>query len=101
MSTPLLSYGIVNSVYFGVYGTTLKLLEENRETRKSSYLNIYMAGCAGGAAQLIPVIPTDYIKVVLQSQIPRHKGDAGTDRLSKEMYTHLSRPSLRFVYFYL
>ncbi|XP_022329157.1 solute carrier family 25 member 45-like [Crassostrea virginica] len=76
MSTPLLSYGIVNSVYFGVYGNTLKLLEENRETRKSSYLNIYMAGCAGGAAQLIPVIPTDYIKVVLQSQIPRHKGDA-------------------------
>lgn len=77
MSTPLLSYGIVNSVYFGVYGNTLKILEESREKRKSSYLNIYLAGCVGGAAQLIPVIPTDYIKVVLQSQIPRHKG--GTD----------------------
>lgn len=89
MSTPLLSYGIVNSVYFGVYGNTLKILEESREKRKSSYLNIYLAGCVGGAAQLIPVIPTDYIKVVLQSQIPRHKGGTGGYRYTAccECYT--------------
>ncbi|XP_061194244.1 solute carrier family 25 member 45-like [Saccostrea echinata] len=83
MSTPLLSYGVVNSVYFGVYGNTLKFLEDDREMRKSSYLNIYLAGCAGGAAQLIPVIPTDYVKVVLQSQIPRDAADSGKQKAFK------------------
>ncbi|XP_062572413.1 solute carrier family 25 member 45-like [Saccostrea cucullata] len=83
MSTPLLSYGVVNSVYFGVYGNTLKFLEDDRAMRKSSYLNIYLAGCAGGAAQLIPVIPTDYVKVVLQSQIPRDAADSGKQKAFK------------------
>ncbi|OWF47200.1 solute carrier family 25 member 45-like [Mizuhopecten yessoensis] len=69
LSWPLMSYGVVNSVLFGVYGNTLKFLDKDKDTKKSSYLNIYLAGCVGGAAQLIPVIPTDYVKVVLQSQI--------------------------------
>ncbi|XP_056022501.1 solute carrier family 25 member 45-like isoform X2 [Ostrea edulis] len=77
LSTPLLFYGVVNSVFFGVYGNTLKFLEGDRDKRRSSYLNIYLAGCAGGATQLIPGIPTDYVKVVLQSQIPRHSADSG------------------------
>ena len=70
LSWPFFSLGIVNSVFFGVYGTTLKLLESDRSKRTSNYLNIYLSGCVGGAAQLVFVIPVDYIKVALQSQIP-------------------------------
>lgn len=82
LSWPLVSFGIVNSVYFGVYGNTLKLLEKDRENRKSSYANIFLAGCVGGAFQLIPAVPFDYIKVVLQSQIPHQtKNASGTTRV--------------------
>lgn len=68
-----MSFGAVNSVFFGVYGNTLKYLEKDKDNRKSSLINIYLAGCTGGMAQLVLVIPTDHVKVVLQSQIP-HDG---------------------------
>ena len=70
LSWPLFSFGVVNSVFFGVYGNTLKFLESDKGKRKSNYLNIYLSGCVGGAAQLIFVVPVDYIKTALQSQIP-------------------------------
>ena len=70
LSWPLVSFGFVNSVFFGVYGNTLKFLESDKSKRKSNYINIYISGCAGGAAQLIFVVPVDYIKTALQSQIP-------------------------------
>lgn len=73
LSWPLMSFGAVNSVFFGVYGNTLKYLEKDKDNRKSSHINIYLAGCTGGMAQLVLVIPTDHVKVVLQSQIP-HDG---------------------------
>jgi hypothetical protein len=60
----------VNSTFFGVYGHTLTYLEKDKSKRKSNYLHIYMAGCVGGAAQLVFVVPVDYIKTALQSQIP-------------------------------
>ena len=76
LSWPLVSFGIVNSVFFGVYGNTLKFLESDKTKRKSNYLNIYLSGCVGGAAQLVFVVPVDYIKTALQSQIPHQTGVA-------------------------
>ena len=70
LSYPLISYGIVNSLFFGVYGNSLKWLDRDRSDKKSSYLNIYLAGCIGGTAQLVALVPVDLVKVVLQSQIP-------------------------------
>lgn len=70
LSYPLISYGIVNSLFFGVYGNSLKWLDRDRSDKKSSYLNIYIAGCIGGTAQLVALVPVDLVKVVLQSQIP-------------------------------
>lgn len=70
LSWPLLSYGITYSVFFGVQGNVLKRMETDKDKRTDCYFKIFLSGCAGGAAQLIPVIPTDYVKVVLQSQIP-------------------------------
>ncbi|CAC5396190.1 SLC25A45_47 [Mytilus coruscus] len=79
MSYPLFSYGITNSIFFGVYGNSLKWLDRHESNKKSSYLNIYLAGCIGGAAQLVALVPVDLVKVVLQSQIPHdtlgHKVD--------------------------
>ncbi|XP_033735307.1 solute carrier family 25 member 45-like [Pecten maximus] len=72
MSWPLITVGVTNSIFFGVYGNVLKCLEPDREKRKKAYSRIFLAGCLGGAAQSLVVIPIDYIKVVLQSQI-RHE----------------------------
>ncbi|KAK3597843.1 hypothetical protein CHS0354_029414 [Potamilus streckersoni] len=83
LSWPVLSYGVVNSVFFGVYGNTLKFLEKDRTKRKSSYLNLYLAGCVGGTAQILIAIPVDYIKVVLQSQIPHDLGASNSMKLYK------------------
>jgi len=81
LSWPLVSFGVVNSVFFGVYGHTLKALEADKSMRKSNYLNIYMAGCTGGAAQLVFVVPVDYIKTALQSQIPHDVAGAANGNL--------------------
>ena len=43
MAFPLASYGLVNSVFFGVYGNTLSCLK-GAEERPSSYKEIYAAG---------------------------------------------------------
>lgn len=72
MSWPVLSYGAVNSVFFGVYGNSLSLIQHysTRDSDKPCYWQIYLAGCIGGTAQLVLACPVDLIKVVLQSQIP-------------------------------
>lgn len=70
LSYPLFSYGIVNSLFFGVYGNALRWLDRGKAEKKSSNLNIYLAGCIGGTAQLVALVPVDLVKVVLQSQIP-------------------------------
>ncbi|XP_033735582.1 solute carrier family 25 member 45-like [Pecten maximus] len=71
LSWPMFSAGVINSVYFGVYGYTLKVLGGNKEENSTPpYLKILFAGCLGGVVQLIPACPAEVIKVVLQSQIP-------------------------------
>ena len=74
----MLSYGLINSVFFGVYGNTLKLLgaDSSGQTRPE-YGKILLAGAIGGVAQLVPACPIDVIKVVLQSQIPHGKQTGG------------------------
>ncbi|XP_052269197.1 solute carrier family 25 member 45-like [Dreissena polymorpha] len=84
LSWPLLSLGVVNSVFFGVYGHTLKLLESNKSKQKCNYLNIFIAGCVGGTAQIVFVVPADFIKTALQSQIP-HDVD-GLDKVRRPYF---------------
>ena len=73
LAFPLVSYGVVNSVYFGVYGNVLKWIH-NDPTTQPGYKDVFVAGCIGGAVQLIPACPIDVVKVVLQSQISRTAG---------------------------
>ena len=48
----------------------MRILEQQPPlTDSAHYINVYIAGCAGGLAFQPIAIPFDYIKVVLQSQI--------------------------------
>ncbi|KAL3874060.1 hypothetical protein ACJMK2_037124 [Sinanodonta woodiana] len=75
LSSPLMSYGIVNSIFFGVYGNVLKLLGGGRvHDEKPNLQTIGIAGAVGGAVQLLVACPAEVMKVVLQSQIPHQTG---------------------------
>ena len=71
---PLVTYGAINSLFFGTYGATLKYMKGG-EHRKSTYMEIYVAGCMGGFSQLFFACPADVVKVVLQSQISKTSGN--------------------------
>lgn len=72
----MLSAGALNSLFFGVYGVSLKFLTSLREGSsptsnqhiKPTNWEIFWAGCAGGAAQLIVACPVDVAKIKLQTQ---------------------------------
>ena len=69
MGFPLVSYGVINSVFFGVYGHTLRHLVGERG--KATNRAIFISGCMGGLAQLVVACPVDVVKVILQSQISK------------------------------
>jgi Mitochondrial carrier protein len=71
-----MSYGLVNAVFFGVYGNTLKYLSPSATDRNNHihpdsrrYLEMAVAGGVAGFAQVIVACPVDVVKVVLQSQL--------------------------------
>jgi len=77
MCFPVVSYGLVNSVFFGVYGHTLKYVvpyaaDRDRRVQQidsGRYLEIAVAGGVAGFAQVVVACPVDVVKVVLQSQL--------------------------------
>ncbi|KAK2707674.1 solute carrier family 25 member 45-like [Artemia franciscana] len=69
MTFPIISNGVFNSIFFGVYASTLRLFHDSSpSSEKPSYTSVYLAGCIGGAAQLTVACPVDLIKIRLQSQ---------------------------------
>lgn len=83
MFYPMLSAGALNSIFFGVYGVSLRYMTSLRapeagggktsgslaSTRiKPTNWEIFWAGCAGGAAQLVVACPVDVAKIKLQTQ---------------------------------
>lgn len=72
---PLVSYGLVNSVFFGVYGHTIKLLKGADQKRGVTYKEVFCAGCVGGFVQNFVACPVDLVKVVLQSQISNQQSE--------------------------
>ena len=66
MAFPLYAYGAVNSVLFGVYGNVLRGISVGKEPCP---FDIYLAGCAGGAGQLLLACPVDVVKCTLQSHL--------------------------------
>merc|ERR1719367_1451733 len=80
MYYPILSAGALNSLFFGVYGVSLRFMtslraDANAGTTSTSSTSIkptnweiFWAGCAGGAAQLVVACPVDVAKIKLQTQ---------------------------------
>ena len=71
LSWPLLSYGVINSVFFGTYGWALKA-QGSAETvdGKPQYGAIAVASAVANLPLQLIMCPVDVIKVTLQSQIP-------------------------------
>ncbi|XP_071453961.1 solute carrier family 25 member 45 isoform X2 [Hetaerina americana] len=79
MLFPLLSAGILNSVFFGVYGTALRQLPRFTQEKSSNYdsnskrppysvMEIFLCGCIGGFAQVFITCPVDLIKIKMQTE---------------------------------
>ncbi|CAL4071605.1 unnamed protein product, partial [Meganyctiphanes norvegica] len=66
MGFPLISTGALNSLFFGVYGNSLRYLSKEKE--KPSFSDIFVAGCAGGVVQLVVACPVDLVKIKMQMQ---------------------------------
>ena len=76
----MLSAGALNSLFFGVYGVSLRFMTSLRSPTttsnqtisvtsvKPTNWEIFWAGCAGGAAQLVVACPVDVVKIKLQTQ---------------------------------
>ena len=77
MYYPLLSAGALNSLFFGVYGVSLKYIIDYKVSKapheprpQPTYWDIYWAGCVGGTVQLAVTCPVELAKVKLQTQVP-------------------------------
>lgn len=76
MGFPLLTAGVMNSVFFGVYGNCLRALDnfhkrqdpENNDVSKYWYTNVFFAGVCAGTVQVAVASPIELVKIQLQSQ---------------------------------
>ena len=76
MGFPLLTSSALNSLFFGVYGNSLRALEnchkrhdpENSDVSKYWYTNVFLAGAFAGVGQVAVASPIELVKIQLQSQ---------------------------------
>ncbi|KAK2140753.1 hypothetical protein NP493_5593g00003 [Ridgeia piscesae] len=71
LAFPLAAVGLLNSIFFGVYGLTLRVLSTGRNREEKGipyYRDIFIAGAFAGAVQAIPACPIELVKVRLQVQ---------------------------------
>jgi hypothetical protein len=76
MGFPLLTAGVMTSLFFGVYGNCLRALEnfykrqdsDNNDVSKCWYANVFLAGVCAGTVQVAVASPVELVKIQLQSQ---------------------------------
>ena len=84
MYYPLLTSGALNSLFFGVYGVSLEMMnpalaadkarpKAQQRGVKPSNMEIFVAGCFGGVAQLSVACPVELAKIQLQVQTGKEK----------------------------
>lgn len=74
LSVPLIGQGLLNSVFFGVYGDIKDVLQkgQGKSTKgETSFSVIFWAGTIAGTATLPIIGPVELIKTKLQSQMKR------------------------------
>lgn len=82
---PILSMGVINSVYFGVNGNVMRLIQlyrsggskddhidirfccEVEHLKKYWHLDVFLSGCIGGICYTFLNIPNEVIKTILQA----------------------------------
>lgn len=79
VSYPVFTTGVINSLYFGFYGNSLRMIENYRNEKNYRnccdfgsvysgwHLDCFMAGCIGGAASTLFNIPVELAKTVSQA----------------------------------
>ncbi|XP_043272250.1 solute carrier family 25 member 45, partial [Venturia canescens] len=75
MMFPLVSAGCLNSVFFGVYGNSLRVLQLSRGNDPGKivpqdvtvYKDTFIAGCIAGVVQAVMACPSEFIKVRMQT----------------------------------
>jgi len=73
MAAPILGVGLLNAIIFGVYGNTMRFLEEFRgedheRTELEYYTDVFVAGSLGGLLNCGLCSPMELIKTRLQMQ---------------------------------
>jgi solute carrier family 25 carnitine/acylcarnitine transporter 20/29 len=75
MASPIVGVGILNAIIFGVYGNTMRYLDEFRginddreRTVTEYYTDIFTAGALGGLANCAICSPLELVKTRLQIQ---------------------------------
>ncbi|KAB7497662.1 Solute carrier family 25 member 45 [Armadillidium nasatum] len=63
---PLLATGTLNSLFFGVYGNSMRYIDN--DGKKPTYGHVFWSGCAGGIVQLFVACPVDLVKIKMQMQ---------------------------------
>ncbi|KAI3386737.1 hypothetical protein SNEBB_000492 [Seison nebaliae] len=79
LSFPIVCYGGINSIYFGVYGYTLQFISkqrnrstENETVQHKKMTSIVCASFLSGAIAAIPTCPVEVIKIRLQIDKTAH-----------------------------
>ncbi|KAL0489206.1 mitochondrial basic amino acids transporter [Acrasis kona] len=94
MATPILGVGALNAIIFGVYGNTMRYLQELRgvdhdRTQLEYYTDVFIAGSLGGLMNCGLCSPMELIKTRIQSQ------SEGTQKQPKKsLYRRMKRSSL-------
>jgi len=65
MAFPLVGVGVLNSIFFGVYGNSIRYLTP--EDSIPTYSSIFVAGSLAGAISAFPACPMELVKVKLQT----------------------------------
>ncbi|KAL9651280.1 hypothetical protein ABK040_001233 [Willaertia magna] len=87
LASPLLGVGILNSIIFGVYGNTMRMLDDYRGRNNGVvtsdwlyYTDVFLAGSLAGLANCPICSPLELVKTRLQCQ------DQGRNELTKRLY---------------
>lgn len=85
MMFPLLSMGVTNSVFFGINGNMMRLIQRYRSDSESKddidirfcceakhlnkfwHLDVFVSGCVGGFCYTLINIPSEVVKTMLQA----------------------------------
>jgi hypothetical protein len=94
MGFPLLTSSAQNSLFFGVYGNSLRVLEsyhqqynpENSVVSKYRYIHVLLAGTIAGIVQVAIAAPIDLVKIKLQSQTGTFRFIYSQTRLNLHIY---------------